>query len=332
MKATPDTGAVTASLEATVAAEQAGRRFDQAMAELFPDYSRSRLQGWIREGLALLDGEVVQPRIKVKEGQTITLHRVQEEVTVAAAEVIPLDIVYEDEHIIVVNKPAGLVVHPGAGNPAGTLMNGLLHYAPELEQLPRAGILHRIDKNTSGLLLIARSIAAHTRLVRDLENRDIKREYRAVCNDRLTAGETVEAPIGRHPVHRTRMAVNDKGKPAVTHYRVLARFATHSFIACRLETGRTHQIRVHLAWRKHSLVGDPTYGGRLKIPQGASEQLVEALKGFKRQALHASDLGFTHPLSEEEMQFHAPLPDDLLELLGALGAGADADYEAMLWP
>jgi 23S rRNA pseudouridine1911/1915/1917 synthase len=225
-----------------------------------------------------------------------------------------------------------LVVHPGAGNPAGTLMNGLLHHAPELESLPRAGILHRLDKDTSGLLVVARSIPAHTRLVRALEDRLIRREYRAVCNDRLTAGETVDAPIGRHRTQRTRMAVIDSGRPAITHYRVLARFAAHTFIAVRLETGRTHQIRVHLAHRQHSLVGDPVYGGRLRIPRGSSETLAEALRSFKRQALHASDLGFEHPVSGEPMQFHAPLPQDMLDLLHAMAEGSNANFEAMQWP
>ena len=309
-----------------------GRRFDQVLAELFPDYSRSRLKNWVKEGRALLAGEVVQPRTKVKPGQEIELHPEVPEVTGDAAEAIELDIVFEDEHLIVINKPAGLVVHPGAGNATGTLMNGLLHHEPELEAIPRAGILHRLDKDTTGLLLVARSLPAHTRLVRDLEERRIKREYRAVCKDRLTAGETVEAPIGRHRTQRTRMAVTDGGKPAVTHYRVLARFVAHSFIACRLETGRTHQIRVHLAWRQHALVGDQTYGGRLRIPPGASEELTAVLKNFRRQALHASDLGFEHPVTGADMQFHAPLPADLIGLLQALGEGAAVDYEAMRWP
>jgi 23S rRNA pseudouridine1911/1915/1917 synthase len=317
---------------AVVEPEQEGRRLDQLLAELFPDYSRSRLQGWIKEGRVRLDGETVLPRVKVKPGQRIELNPGQAELTGDAAEAIPLNVVYEDDDLLVINKPAGLVVHPGAGNPSGTLMNGLLHHAPELEALPRAGILHRLDKDTSGLLLIARSMAAHTRLVRELEDRLIRREYRAVCNDRLTAGETVEAPIGRHRTKRTRMAVIDSGRPATTHYRVLARFEAHSFIAVRLETGRTHQIRVHLAWRYHPLVGDPVYGGRLKLPRGASETVVEALKGFKRQALHASDLGFTHPVSGESMSFHAPLPADLLALLNTLGVGAKADFEHMVWP
>ncbi|MCP4001845.1 MAG: 23S rRNA pseudouridine(1911/1915/1917) synthase RluD [Gammaproteobacteria bacterium] len=317
---------------ASIAAEQEGRRFDQVLAELFPDYSRSRLQSWVRDGRILLDGATVQPRFKVKAGQQVELSPEIIEKGAEAAEPIPLQVVFEDDDLIVINKPVGLVVHPGAGNPAGTLMNGLLHYAPELQALPRAGILHRLDKDTSGLLLIARSLTAHTRLVRDLEARLIKREYRAICNDRLTAGETVEAPIGRHRTHRTRMAVTDGGRSAVTHYRVLARFAAHSFIAVRLETGRTHQIRVHLAWRHHALIGDPVYGGRLKIPQGASKELTDSLKGFRRQALHASDLGFEHPVAGTTMQFHAPLPEDLLGLLHVLGGGTATDYEAMLWP
>jgi len=317
---------------ASVSPEQAGRRFDQVLAELYPDYSRSRLQAWIKAGRATLDGATVQPRAKLKTGQTIVLQPEDPEPMGAAPEPIALNIVFEDADLMVINKPAGLVVHPGAGNSTGTLMNGLLHHAPGLQALPRAGIIHRLDKDTTGLMLVTKSLPAHTRLVRDLEQRRIKREYRAVCNDRLTAGETVEAPIGRHKTQRTRMAVTDAGKAAVTHYRVLARFAAHSFIACRLETGRTHQIRVHLAWRSHPLVGDPVYGGRLKIPQGAEASLADALKAFRRQALHASDLGFAHPISGEPMNFHAPLPDDLLGLLQVLGGGTATDYESMAWP
>jgi 23S rRNA pseudouridine1911/1915/1917 synthase len=309
-----------------------GKRFDQVLAEIFPDFSRSRLQGWIKKGRALLDGAEVQPRSRVKTGQTVDLSPEYEAVSNSVSEAIALNIVYEDTDVIIINKPVGLVVHPGAGNPAGTLMNGLLHHAPELEALPRAGILHRLDKDTSGLLIVARSIAAHTRLVRALEERLIRREYRAVCNDRLTAGETVDAPIGRHRTQRTRMAVTESGRPAVTHYRVLARFAAHTFIAVRLETGRTHQIRVHLAHRKHALVGDQVYGGRLRIPRGSSDALAEALRSFKRQALHASDLAFEHPVSGESMQFHAPLPEDMLGLLQVLAEGGSADFEAMRWP
>jgi 23S rRNA pseudouridine1911/1915/1917 synthase len=318
--------------KATIAEQHDGQRFDQVLADMFPDYSRSRLQGWIKKGRALLDGAVVLPRIRVKTGQSVDLNPELETITDSAAEAIPLNIVFEDADLMVINKPVGLVVHPGAGNSSGTLMNGLLHHTPELESLPRAGILHRLDKDTSGLMLVARSIAAHTRMVRALERREIRREYRAVCNDRLTAGETVDAPIGRHRTQRTRMAVTESGRPAITHYRVLARFAAHTFIAVRLETGRTHQIRVHMAHRHHPLVGDQTYGGRLRIPRGSSEPLAEALRGFKRQALHASDLGFVHPVSGEDMQFHAPLPEDLLALLTVLADGGSAEFEAMQWP
>jgi len=320
------------SLNAEIGADQDGKRFDQALAQLFPDYSRSRLQVWVKEGRALLDGDAVSARSRVSLGQQVELRPVLETAVVDESEPIPLNVVFEDADLLVINKPAGLVVHPGAGNPGGTMMNGLLHYAPELEALPRAGILHRLDKDTSGLLLVARSLAAHTRLVRALEQRLLRREYRAVCNDRLTAGATVDAPIGRHRTQRTRMAVIDGGRPSVTHYRVLQRFAAHTYIAVRLETGRTHQIRVHMAHRQHPLVGDPVYGGRLRIPQGASESLAETLRAFRRQALHASDLGFEHPLSGMPMQFHAPLPDDLRGLLVALAGNTELDFEQMSWP
>jgi len=309
-----------------------GMRFDQVLAQLFSDYSRSRLQGWVRKGRALLDGAEVLPRVRVKSGQQIELQPELEDVVTDVSEAMSLDIVYQDEDVIVLNKPAGLVVHPGAGNPAGTLLNGLLHHAPELSALPRAGILHRLDKDTSGLLLVARSVGAQTRLTRDLEQRLIRREYRAVCQARLTAGGTVDAPVGRHRVHRTRMAVTNAGRAAVTHYRVLQRFAAHTYIAVRLETGRTHQIRVHMAHVSHPLVGDPVYGGRLRLPKGAGEGVHEALKAFRRQALHASDLGFTHPASGEALQFHAPLPVDLLKLLHTLEEQPGSNYDKMEWP
>ncbi|MEE4186643.1 MAG: 23S rRNA pseudouridine(1911/1915/1917) synthase RluD [Gammaproteobacteria bacterium] len=321
------------ALSAEVTAEQDGKRFDQVLAEMFPDYSRARLQGWIRDGRARLDGVQVLPRLRVKAGQQARVTPQHQPVIESRSQALPLAVLYEDADVIVINKPAGLVVHPGAGNPDGTLLNGLLHHAPELSQLPRAGILHRLDKDTSGLLLIARSLRAHTRLTRDLEQREIRREYRAVCNDRLTAGGCVNAPVGRHRVQRTRMAVTSAGRLAVTHYRVLQRFAAHTFIAVRLETGRTHQIRVHMLHEGHPLVGDPVYGGRLKIPKGAAPELAEQLRSFKRQALHASDLGFRHPDSGAEMQFHAPLPADLTALLQALNTGnAARDFDAMLWP
>jgi len=324
-------------LTAIIADNHDGKRFDQALAELFPDYSRSRLQTWIKGGRVSVDGALVQqPRARVQPGQSVELRPEIETIVTSAAEPVALNIVFEDADLIVVNKPAGLVVHPGAGNPGGTLMNGLLHYAPELSALPRAGILHRLDKETSGLLLIARSMVAHTHLVRALEQRQIRREYRAVCNGRLTAGGTIEASIGRHRTQRVRMAVTEGGKPAVTHYRVLTRFASHTFVAVRLETGRTHQIRVHFAHRQLPLVGDPVYGGRLRIPAGASEELQTELRAFRRQALHACDLGFEHPVSNELMAFHAPLPDDLMGLLQTLAYGSDNvsdnDFEHMQWP
>ena len=232
------------------------------------------------------------------------------------------------------NKPAGLVVHPGAGNRDGTLVSGLLHHWPELAELPRGGLLHRLDKDTTGLLVIARSLAAHTRLVQDLQDRRITREYRAICNGRMTAGGMVDAPLGRHPVHRTRMAVTPGGREAITHYRVLQRFAAHSFLALRLETGRTHQIRVHLSHIRHPIFGDATYGGRRILPPGATPEVVALLQGFRRQALHASRLTLQHPVSGENLELHAPLPPDFLAVLRALAGpdGASTDFDALLWP
>ena len=320
--------------EALIPPDLAGRRLDQALAQLFPDYSRSRLKNWILDGRVRLDGATVAPRTAVAEGQVVTLQAADETRAQDDPQAIELDVVHADEHVVVINKPAGLVVHPGAGQPAGTLVNGLLHRWPELKALPRAGLLHRLDKDTSGLLVVARSDAAHTRLVRDLQERRITREYRAVCHGRLTAGGRIEAAVGRHPVHRTRMAVTPRGRPAVTHYRVLTRFAAHSFIALRLETGRTHQIRVHMAHAGHPLVGDPAYGGRPRFPAGASETCRAALAGFRRQALHACRLRFEHPVTGAALEFSAPLPDDLKGLLAAL-AEPDArpvNFDALPWP
>ena len=229
-----------------------------------------------------------------------------------------LDVVYEDADLLVINKPAGLVVHPGAGNASGTLMNGLLAHAPQLESLPRAGIVHRLDKDTSGLLLVAKSLPAHTALVRALAERAISRQYLAICNGVLTGGGTIDAAIGRHPVDRTRMAVRDAGRPAVTHYTVIERFRAHTYVRVILETGRTHQIRVHFAYRRHALVGDPVYGGRLALPAGASEALRDALRGFRRQALHAARLELRHPVTAEDLGFEVPPPADCDRLLQAL--------------
>jgi 23S rRNA pseudouridine1911/1915/1917 synthase len=243
-------------------------------------------------------------------------------------------VVYEDDAVLVLDKPAGLVVHPGAGNHDATLENGLRHHDPSLAELPRSGLLHRLDKDTSGLVLVARTLAAHTRLTRDLQERRIRREYRALVNGVMTAGGTVQAPIGRHPTQRTRMAVVEGGRPAVTHYRVLARGSAHTWLAVRLETGRTHQIRVHLAHSGFPIVGDPTYGGRPRLPPAATPEVVAALRAFRRQALHAWALGFVHPLSGAALEFVAPLPVDLRELLVVL-AGSTAAAEraaALTWP
>lgn len=302
----------------TIPEDLAGQRLDQALAKLFPEYSRSRLKGWLLDGAIVVDGDSPRPRDPVHGGETVTLQAEPEVSVTAEPEAIALDVVHEDESLIVVNKPAGLVVHPGAGNSRGTLMNGLLHHAPELEALPRAGIVHRLDKDTSGLLLIARTLIAHTSLVRQLADRDISRFYLAVCNGVLTGGGTIDAALGRHRVDRKRMCVRDDGKPAVTHYTVLERYAAHTYINVQLDTGRTHQIRAHFAHRRHALVGDPVYGGRLALPKGAGDQLIMTLRRFRRQALHATKLEFTHPETGESLRFEAAPPDDFANLLAVL--------------
>lgn len=312
----------TQKLAAVVPPEAAGRRLDQVLAELFPDYSRTRLQQWLRAGRVTVDGKSLRPRDRVWGGEYIAVTAVMEVETPWQGEAIPLDIVYQDQALIVLNKPPGLVVHPGAGNREGTLVNALLHYAPELATIPRAGVVHRLDKDTSGLLVVARTLAAHKRLVEQLQARTVKREYAAIVAGVMTAGGSVEAPIGRHPVERTRMAVVSGGKEAVTHYRVLERFRCHTYITVQLETGRTHQIRVHMAHLYHPLVGDPVYGGRLRLPAACSVALQEALRNFKRQALHAGALGLIHPESGEALHWEAPLPADMQQLLEALRADA----------
>ncbi|MDH3374058.1 MAG: 23S rRNA pseudouridine(1911/1915/1917) synthase RluD [Gammaproteobacteria bacterium] len=302
----------------TIPIELAGQRLDQALAKLFPEYSRSRLKAWLLDGAISVDGVSPRPRDAVLGGEQVTL-QAEPVVNVAAEpEPIALNVVHEDDSLIVINKPAGLVVHPGAGNAGGTLLNGLLHHAPQLEELPRAGIIHRLDKDTSGLLLIGKTLAAHTALVRLLANRDIARFYLAVCNGVLTGGGRIDAPIGRHRVDRKRMSVRDDGKPAVTHYTVLERFAAHTYIKVKLETGRTHQIRVHFAHRRHALLGDPVYGGRLALPAGASDDLVATLRRFRRQALHATKLEFVHPGSGEALSFEVAPPADFGMLLDVL--------------
>ena len=285
------------------------------MAELFPDFSRSRLQKWIRDGLVLVDGKQLKPKDAVAGGELVELVVVIDDETQWKGEAIALDIVHEDDQILVINKPVGLVVHPGAGNQHGTLSNGLLYYLPELSGVPRAGIVHRLDKDTSGLMVVAKTLAAHNQLVKQLQSREVKREYLALCDSVMTAGGTVDAPIGRHPVNRLRMAVRENGKPAITHYRVEQRFRAHTLVRVNLETGRTHQIRVHMAYIGYPLVGDIVYGGRLKIPPRCSEPFANMLRIFRRQALHATSLGLVHPQTQQHMQWQAPMPDDMSQLV-----------------
>lgn len=316
-----------ASLELIVPGEYGGMRFDQALARMLPEYSRSRLQDWIAQGLVTLDGAAAVIRQKVSGGEAVVvqpqLHPAEQPYR---AEDIPLDVVYEDDSILVIDKPVGLVVHPGSGNWQGTLLNALLHHAPQLAQVPRAGIVHRLDKDTSGLLVVAKTLTAQTALVRQLQARMVKREYLALAWGGVAHGGTVDAPIGRHPAQRTKMAVVDNGKPAVTHYQVEERFPVTStagqdctLLRCKLETGRTHQIRVHLASLGHPLVGDSTY---LKGPQKCSPQLRPILSAFPRQALHAERLGLEHPVTGEWMEWQAPLPDDMQQLLQQIREGA----------
>jgi len=295
-----------------------GIRVDQAAVQLFPMYSRSKLQEWILEGSLTVDGGLRRAKDKVSVGQKLAVRAQLIPEVSWAGEKRPLDILFEDEHVLVINKPAGLVVHPAAGHPAGTLVNALLGYAPELEALPRGGIVHRLDKDTSGVMCVARSSLAHRSLVTQLSERTVKREYVAVCQGVLSGGKTIDQPIGRHPTARTKMAVTSSGKPAITHFQVKERFGHHTAITVNHETGRTHQIRVHLAWYKHPLIGDPVYGGRLRVPKGASDELLSAIRGFARQALHAQSLRFMHPARDEEVTFTTPLPEDLSQLFSVL--------------
>ncbi len=304
----------------------AGERLDQVAARLFPDYSRSRLQAWIRSGALTVDGAVLRPREKVAAGATLRISAQLEDAVGWQGQPIALDIVHEDDSILVLNKPAGLVVHPAAGHHDGTLVNALINHHAAMSQLPRGGIVHRLDKDTSGIMVAAKTLQAHANLVEQLQARTVGREYDAVCVGAMTGGATVDAPMGRHPRQRKKMAVVAQGgKHAVTHYRVAQRFAHHTHITVRLETGRTHQIRVHLAHRHYPLVGDPVYGGRPRIPAGASQALVDALRRFPRQALHARRLQLIHPRDTREMTFDCPLPADMQELLAVMSAEDPVD-------
>jgi 23S rRNA pseudouridine1911/1915/1917 synthase len=307
-----------------------GLRLDQALSKSLPDYSRSRLQGWIKEGLVLVDGQHANTKQKVWGGEHVEVKpQPRPEESAFKAQAISLPIVYEDAHILVINKPAGMVVHPAAGNWEGTLLNALLHHAPQLKDLPRAGIVHRLDKDTSGLLVGAKTIAAQTSLVRQLQARTVKREYRAIVWGEVWQNGTVETQIGRHPHARTKMAVTRVGgKPAITHYEVLERFAVHTYLRCRLETGRTHQIRVHMQHLGAPLVGDPVYGMRGIVPNKAiTPTLREALSQFKRQALHAARLGFIHPATGKPMEWQVELPEDMKMLLEAMRFEEEVDGE-----
>ncbi len=307
----------TTTLRATIPDEAAGRRFDQVLAELFPDYSRSRLSVWIKSGAARLDGATVAPRQLVDAGQAVEVEVHLKREVGAEAEAIALDIVHQDDDVIVVNKPAGLIVHPGAGNPAGTLQNALLHHDPGLASIPRAGLVHRLDKDTSGLLVVARTLRAHTALVEQLSERTMHRQYEAIVYGAMVAGGKVDQPIGRHAGDRLRQAVREDGREAVTHYRVRERFRALTLIECRLETGRTHQIRVYMVHVRHPIVGDATYGN-LRLPKGATPELIEALRGFRRQALHAERLSFAHPADGREIVVEAPRPADMERLVAVL--------------
>lgn len=307
------------SLSAVVPTDHFGSRLDRSLAILFPQYSRSKLKEWILEGnVAIDDQSVDSPRFKLSGQETITIEAQQKVQVFDQAEDIALDIVYEDDHIIVINKPANLVVHPGAGNRSGTLLNALLNHYPQIEVVPRVGIVHRLDKDTTGLMVVAKTIDAQTSLVGQLQSREMGREYEAIVFGNLIAGGIVEEPIGRHQTKRTLMAVIDKGKPAVTHFRVKKKFRAHTHLRLKLETGRTHQIRVHMSHIKHPLVGDIQYGGRARLPKNCGPRLTDTLRSFKRQALHAIQLSIIHPKTNQAMTWEVPLPEDFKSLLNVL--------------
>jgi 23S rRNA pseudouridine1911/1915/1917 synthase len=306
------------SLKAQVTDEQAGHRIDQVAARLFPDYSRARLQAWMKTGELTVNGQRCKPRESALAGSWLVLDATLQSAENWAAEAMPLSIVYEDEELLVIDKQAELVVHPAAGHHQGTLVNGLLHYCPTLESLPRAGIVHRLDKDTTGLMVVAKNLKSHHALVKQLQSRSVSRQYEAVVQGVMTAGGTISAPLARHPVHRIKRAVSAGGQEAITHYRVVQRYAAHTHIRVNLETGRTHQIRVHMAHLKYPIVGDPLYGGRYRIPPNCAKELAGALETFKRQALHASELKLLHPATKLECRWEARLPDDFAGLLSLL--------------
>ena len=316
MTTTPNPTCIDRTLQAD--RDLAGERLDQVAGRLWPDFSRARLQKWIRDGALTLDGRRCKPSERLAGGEQLRLNVTLEPEGDDVAEAIPLALIHEDEDVIVLDKPAGIVVHPAAGHASGTLLNALLHHRPELRTLPRAGIVHRLDKDTTGIMVVAASLRAHHALVQQLQDRSMGRVYECVALGSFAADGTVDAPIGRHPVHRVRMAVVADGKPAVTHYRILQRFEHFSHLEVSLETGRTHQIRVHLAHEGHPLAADPLYGRRPARLAGITEPLREGLENLGRQALHARTLAFRHPADDRPRQFEAPLPVDLRDLLQLL--------------
>ncbi len=311
-------------LSAHVPPEYAGRRLDQTLAGLFPVFSRSQIQKWIRSGQVQVDAAMARARDRIRGGEQVRIAVPQTSGASWEAQAIPLDVVYEDDQLLIINKPAGMVVHPAAGNWEGTMLNALLNYDPRLRHLPRAGIVHRLDKDTSGLLVVALEERARRDLTEQLRHRSLQREYLAIVCGIAVAGGTIDAPIGRHRVHRTRMTVSEGGREAVSHFRVEARYRAHSLLRVRLESGRTHQIRVHMAHQRFPIFGDPVYGGRLQIPPLSSEQFATALRAFRRQALHAARLAVVHPASGETMQWTSPLPSDMAALLKELKADMHA--------
>lgn len=314
------------SQQAQVPFTLAGKRLDVVAAELFPDFSRARLQQWIEDGTLQVNGRPGKSKGKVMAMAMLVIDAELAVVTVDEAQNIALDIVFEDEHLLVINKAANLVVHPGAGQPDGTLLNALLYHCPDIGQLPRAGIVHRLDKDTTGLLVVAKSLMAHTSLVSQLQDRSMGRTYQAVVQGLITRSGKADMPIGRHPTQRVKMAVVSDGKPAVTHYQPLQRFACHTHLQLKLETGRTHQIRVHMAQLGYPLVGDALYNNRRLSVKILGDALRQQLSGFQRQALHAQSLELCHPLDGERMQFSCDLPDDFAQLLNALDE--DQNHEA----
>lgn len=321
----------TIQLEASTEAAHFGLRLDQVLADLFPEYSRSKLKTWIQDGNVSVNGEVITvPRHKMQMDELVTVQAEMDVQVTSEAQDIALDIVYEDEHILVINKPADLVVHPGAGNPSGTVLNALLNHYPEIDKVPRAGIVHRLDKDTTGLMVVAKTIPAQTHLVDQLQRREMSREYEAIALGTMVAGGIVDEPIGRHATKRTHMAVREMGKPAITHFRVIEKFRAYTHLRLKLETGRTHQIRVHMAHIKHPLLGDQVYGGRPRLPKGASQDFIGVLRGFQRQALHAAQLSLFHPETEEWMTWKAPLPQDMQDLLKAVKKDTEDNPQDML--